>query len=135
MPGTGTQGAHNPLMANKRPKYCPDQENSRTSSWMDCKIVLMFGKASSNTQAFICFQICQATKLTKELKPFFIWLRHIPFCLSPPFLKHRRISRVSNMLRPSLLRDLNHTSLAKTQATRMCYAVSSCWSQRGHLSG
>jgi hypothetical protein len=44
----------------------------------------MFGEASSNTHAFLCFQICQATQLTMELKHFFFDLGTI-FSLSPPF--------------------------------------------------
>jgi hypothetical protein len=64
------------------PNYCqtlqrteaPTRPHNNGSSWMDRKIVLMFGETSSNTQAFLCFQICQATKLTMELKPFLFGL-------------------------------------------------------------
>jgi hypothetical protein len=57
-----------------------------------------FGEALSNTKAFLCFQICQATKLTIELKYIFLLLRHVSFCLSPPFLEHCCIRRGSKML-------------------------------------
>jgi hypothetical protein len=50
------------------------------------------------THAFLCFQISQATKITIELKHFFLMLRHISFCLSPPFLEHCSIRRGSKML-------------------------------------
>jgi hypothetical protein len=109
--------------------------HNKASSWMDSKIAWMFGEALSNTHAFLCFQICQATKITIELKPFFLCLDtflsaslHQSWNTAASYVGARCCS-------PSLLRVLNHTSLVKTQATSMCCTISSCWSHRGHLSG
>lgn len=71
----------------------------------------------------------------KGVKAFFLWFRHSLLCLS-----HHSWNTVVSALGARccnliLLKILNHTSLSKTQATKMCCTFSSCWSQRGHLSG
>jgi hypothetical protein len=93
------------------------------------------GVAPSNTQELRFFQITQATKIIRESSPFlklfstFLILWH-----------HQAENRVqpdcvAMASKPSLLRIKLQTCLAKTQETRICWMVSSAWSQRGHAVG
>jgi hypothetical protein len=84
----------------------------------------MLGLACSKIQEFLCFQVSQATKITKELNPF---------CKSfgisrRPFL-HQLENLVSDIEgtrvgRCRAWKTENQICLVKTQPTRMCCMVS-----------
>jgi len=94
----------------------------------------MLGLACSKIQEFLCFQVSQATRITKELSPFCN-----SFGMSRrPFL-HQLENLVSDVegTRAGRLRAWrieNHICLVKTHPTRMCCMVSSSWSQKGQTS-
>jgi hypothetical protein len=112
----------------------PARPHKWASSWICCRTMLMFGEAPSDTQAFLCFRSHHATRITMELKPFF-WILGTLLSAS---LQHswKTTSAVpgDRNCSPTLLRTWNQISLAKTQDTKMCWTVSSCWSHRGQLS-
>ena len=102
---------------------------------MDSKIAWMFGEALSNTHAFLCFQICQATKITIELKPFFLCLDTSLSASLHQSWNPVASDVVARCCKPNLLSVLNQTSLVKTQSTSKWCTDSSCWSHKGQLSG
>jgi hypothetical protein len=100
--------------------------------WM---ILLMLGEAASKTHVFRCFHNHQATSMTKELNPFFLQLDVTHSADFHHSWNTTSFGPGAHPCNPTLDRILNQTSLAKTQPTRRCYAVSSCWSQRRQRSG
>jgi len=98
-----------------------------------CTACCKLGVNPSNTQS-ICFQMIQAPRIQKELKPL---LRCFCSFLSAFFhqtAKEDLLVGVS-LAKSSCCRMAHQNCLAKTQDMRMCWIVSSSWSQSTHHSG
>jgi len=110
-----------------------------TQSWASCLKLLrttwIDGATPSKTPTFLCFQSSQAPRMIKVLNPFLIALATCLQDLLHHCAKLESLIPGVRRLRPKQDSILYQNSLAKTQPTRMCWTVSSSWSQRAHRSG
>jgi hypothetical protein len=92
-----------------------------------------YGASQSNTHLFLCFQITQAPRITKELKPF--WCNSTSWELivlhrsskSSPCPGARDWSPIDQS-------SWNQNCRAKMQEANRCSTDSSSWSHKGHRS-
>jgi len=105
------------------------------SSLKVCRATWILGAKPSNTQEFLCFQRIHAPSMTRELKPF----RCSFGTFLQDFFHHsakeivRRVGTKADKFKGC--RMLNQNCCVNTQEVRMCWAVSSSWSQRGQCAG
>ena len=128
------QGPDNAQPAKPKPELSP--------AWLQCSKPLAPENCHSwdsslcfhRVQAFLCFHRVQAPRTHRELKSF--------LCCFGTFFQDLHHSAKELMLQLSIrwarfrgCRTENQNCRVNTQEVRMCWTVSSAWSQRGHRSG
>ena len=113
--------------------FAPANCQALASSLKACTACCKLGTTPSNTQAFLCFQIIHAPRMQKELKPF---LRCFCSFFSAFFHQSAKDELLVGvrLVKASCCRMAHQNCLAKTHEVRMCWIVSSSWSQSTHRS-
>lgn len=105
-----------------------------TSSHMCCRMTVLLGDALSKTHKVLCFQSHQTARIIKELRPFWTFGTWLTAALNHSCWIESHIPGVKNCS-PTVLSTLHQMSLAKTQDSKICWAISSSWSHSMHFSG
>jgi hypothetical protein len=105
--------------------------HNRALSLATWRVVATHGDAPWNTHWFLCFQMTQAPRITRELNPHLGWpcTRWLERCHHAS--KESSTVWGTNSWRPTTPNSPAQTCLAKTQETSKWLMVSSCWSHWG----
>lgn len=142
---------HTYLMRGKQPRtqHCRTQSMAATPQRLcprhlpqDCLLVYLLQHgtdvrvaAIKKMQRLRIFQIDQAMRITKEFSPFRAAFSALRATYLHQSLKVSSSKVGAKCCRSALPRTIVHTCLAKTQDVRICWTVSSSWSQRRYLFG